>query len=144
MYTYTYTYMYIYIHTYIHTYIYIYIYICILLFSFPDLGGGRRHVGSTSEGACGSPRRVAPPHTYQEQPLQGRSYCAYLQAPLVCMDINDACPIAAIFLVALVCNLCSLLSSLRHAATLGGAATLGDAGGPHPPSPHIHTTHTHV
>ena len=36
----------------------IYIYRCILLFSFADLVGGRRHVGSTGKVACGSPRRV--------------------------------------------------------------------------------------
>ena len=38
-------------------------YMHIFLFSLADLGGGRRHVGSTGKVACGSPRR-APPHTY--------------------------------------------------------------------------------
>ena len=69
-------------YVYTHIHICVYIYRCILLFSFADLVAGRRHVGSTGKVACGSPRR-APPHTHQEQPLQGRSYCAYLQATLV-------------------------------------------------------------
>ena len=93
--------MYIHIHIYIcvmYIYIYIHMYMHIFLFSLADLGGGRRHVGSTGKVACGSPRR-APPHTYQEQPLQGRSYHAHIQATLVCMGIDDACLIAAIFLV---------------------------------------------
>ena len=77
----------------------LYVYVYVYVFSLADLGGGRRHVGSTGKVACGSPRR-APPHTYQEQPLQGRSYHAHIQATLVCMGIDDACFIAAIFLVA--------------------------------------------
>ena len=59
-----YIHIYIYICViYIYIYIYIYICMCIFLFSLADLGGGRRHVGSTGKVACGSPRR-APPHTY--------------------------------------------------------------------------------